>query len=105
MNPAYMILNGKKVRVEANWNALITFLSSIGADSMQGLSDLAQLRPSDLAGLMAVCVNEGERLEGRVGGYTGEFIGELCGMQEMGQFISIYVSQTSPKLPAEKKKE
>lgn len=99
MNADYILIEGKKVRVEANWNALTTFLMQKGADSMQGLSNLAQLQPSDIAALMAACANEGERLDGRTADYDAQKIGEKCGMAEIGEFITIYVRQTSPKLP------
>lgn len=103
MNKDYIVIDGKKVRVEANWNALTAFLDATGRNTMDGLSDLAVMKPTDIAPLMAACVNEGERLDGREASYTGLQIGELCGMTEMAQFISIYAGQTSPKLPKEKK--
>lgn len=103
MRKDYIIIDGKKVRVEANWNALTAFLDATGRNTMDGLSDLAVMKPTDIAPLMAACANEGERLDGREASYTGQQIGELCGMTEMAQFISIYAGQTSPKLPKEKK--
>jgi hypothetical protein len=105
MKADYIYIDGKKVRVEANWNALTSFLTAKGADSMQGLSNLAQLQPSDIAALLAACANEGERLDGREADYDAMKIGEVCGMTEIGEFIAIYVRQTSPKLPAEKAKK
>lgn len=103
MNKDYIVIDGKEVRVEVNWNALTAFLDATGRNTMDGLSDLAVMKPTDIAPLMAACVNEGERLDGREAGYTGLQIGELCGIAEMAQFISIYTGQTSPKLPKEKK--
>lgn len=103
MNKDYIVIDGKEVRVEVNWNALTAFLDATGRNTMDGLSDLAVMKPTDIAPLMAACVNEGERLDGREASYTGLQIGELCGMTEMAQFISIYAGQTSPKLPKEKK--
>lgn len=99
----YIVIDGKKVRVEANWNALTAFLSATGRDTMEGLSDLASMKPSDIAPMMAACINEGERLDGKDADYTGQKIGEICGMTEMVQFINVYARQTSPKLPASKK--
>lgn len=101
MKADYILINGKKVRVEANWNALTAFLDAKGSNSLQGLSDLASLKPTDIAGLMAACANEGERLDGREADYTATRIGEICGMTEIGQFITIYARQTAPRLPEE----
>lgn len=103
MRKDYIIIDGKKVRVEANWNALTAFLDATGRNTMDGLSDLAVMKPTDIAPLMAACANEGERLDGREASYTGQQIGELCGMTEIAQFIAVYAGQTSPKLPKEKK--
>lgn len=105
MKKDYILIDGKEVRVEANWNALTSFLAATGRNTLDGLSDLATMRPADIAPLMAACINEGERLEGREAGYTGLQIGELCGMSEMAQLIAIYADQTSPKLPSETKKK
>lgn len=105
MKKDYILIDGKEVRVEANWNALTSFLAATGRNTLDGLSDLATMRPTDIAPLMAACINEGERLEGREAGYTGLQIGELCGMSEMAQFIAIYADQTSPKLPRETQKK
>lgn len=103
MRKDYIVIDGKKVRVEVNWNALTAFLDATGRNTMDGLSDLAVMKPTDIAPLMAACINEGERLDGREADYTGLQIGEMCGIAEMAQFISIYTGQTSPKLPKEKK--
>ena len=63
MRKDYIEIDGKKVRVEANWNALTAFLAATGRNTMDGLSDLATMKPTDIAPLMAACANEGERLE------------------------------------------
>lgn len=103
MRKDYIEIDGKKVRVEANWNALTAFLAATGRNTMDGLSDLATMKPTDIAPLMAACANEGERLDGRETDYTGQQIGEICGMTEIARFIGIYAEQTSPKLPKSKK--
>ena len=53
MRKDYIIIDGKKVRVEANWNALTAFLDATGRNTMDGLSDLAVMKPTDIAPLMA----------------------------------------------------
>ena len=39
MRKDYIEIDGKKVRVEANWNALTAFLAATGRNTMDGLSD------------------------------------------------------------------
>lgn len=105
MDKKYITIAGVKHRVEANWNAITSYLSSRGKDSLQGLSDISQLSPSELAPLMSACVNEGNRLEGNDLQVTPEWIGENCGMSEMTQFVTIFCEQTTPRLPVDKKKK
>lgn len=90
-----MILDGREVRVESNWNSMVAFLKETENDSLSALTSLQDLKPSDIAPLMAACVNEGERLEGREAHYTGKDIGSLCGVQEMTQFIQIFAKQST----------
>lgn len=71
---------------------------------MAGLSALGELAPSDLADLMACCLNEGARLDGIEQEWTGERVGQYCGMSEMAQFLAIYNDQTKPQIPAKEKK-
>lgn len=102
----YIIAVGDaQVRVEANWRAITRFLQDVGRDTLQGLSDLAKLPPSDLAPLMAACINEGERLEGREASYTGEWLEENCGLAEISAFTAAFLEQITPKLPQEKEKK
>lgn len=90
-------LNGNTYRVEVNWNAIVAFLEASGRDDVRELMGLSALKPSDLAGLLAASVNEGERLEGREAHYSGEEIGALADFDTMAQFISIFARQTAPK--------
>lgn len=103
MNKQYITIKGMKYRVEANWRAITTYLAEQGKDTIDGLSSLASLSPTTLAPLMAACINEGERLDGREAAKDGNWIAENCSMPEVSQFIAIYVAQTAPQLPAEQK--
>lgn len=106
MNKDYIVLGGARLRVEANWNALMAFLKEQGRDDVGGLSSLASIAPSEFASLMAACINEGERLDGRNAEYTALKVGEMCGIAEVGEFLAIYNRQTSPQLqPVEEKKD
>ena len=106
MDKRYITVAGTQVRVEANWKAITDFLRSVGRDTLQGISDLAALPPSDMAPLMAACLNEGERLDGREATFTGAWIEENCGLAEVSAFITEFLYQITPKLPkAEEKKD
>lgn len=105
MNKRFVTINGKAYRVEANWRALTSYLAEKGKDTMEGLSDLASLSPTSLAPLMAACIREGERLEGHDETISGDWIAENCSMPEISAFITIYIDQTTPKLPGEQSKK
>jgi hypothetical protein len=105
MNKMYITIAGAKHRVEANWNAITSYLTARGKDSLQGLSDISSLSPSELPHLMAACVNEGERLEGRESSLTAEWIGENCGMAELTEFVSAFCRMVTPQVPADKAKK
>lgn len=98
--------DGRTFRVELNWNALVNFLESSGRDDVRELVNLSTLKPSDLAGLLAAGIHEGERLEGREVNLTAEEIGEAVGFGVMGTFIQIFTKQMNPQgAPEEGKKE
>ena len=97
--------DGRTFRVELNWNALVNFLESSGRDDVRELANLAALKPSDLAGLLAAGINEGERLEGREVSFTAHEVGALVDFGTMAEFISIFTRQTAPKGQPEEKKE
>ena len=97
----YITIQGKQYRVEANWRALTTYLAQKGKDTIEGLSDLASLSPTTLAPLMAACINEGERLDGRECAINGDWVAENCSMPEISAFIAVYIAQTTPKVPQE----
>lgn len=105
MNKQYIQISGQSLRLEVNWNAITGYLQSRGKDSLQGLSDISQLAPSELAPLMAACIKEGERLDGRQTTVTAEWLGENCGMSEMTAFVAAFCQQATPHLPASEPKK
>ena len=92
-----IIIDGQAYEVVANWNALVAFLKEVGRDTMDGLTGAGQLSPSDIAPLMAACVNEGLRKKGEDKRFTSEEIGEKCDIVTMGEFMQVYVEQVMPK--------
>ena len=101
-------IRGKEYPVEANWRAVIGFLKSVGKDNLQSVSDVISLSPSAVGGLMAACINEGERIAGRDERVTPELLDDLRPTEAIGivnEFIRIYLAQCAPALPEEPKKE
>lgn len=105
MTKEFITLGGTKYRVEANWNATVAFLKFKGTDDIAAFTDIANLKPSDLAPLFAACVNEGERLEGHEVSFTPEEVGAVATMPEMSEFLRIFVAQIAPAVAPDKKKD
>lgn len=94
-------IKGRDYRVECNWKACMDFLKAKGTDSIEGLTNIATLAPSDLALLAVCCIREGERLEGRECKMDNDFIDTLPlveGLAVIGRFLSIYSAQSQPKV-------
>lgn len=101
-------INGREYRVEANWRALTGYLRERGTDSLDAVADVINLSPSNIGGLMAACINEGERLEGRDVRLTADILDDMRPAEAIKvarEFIGIYLSQVAPALPEEPKKD
>lgn len=108
MPKATMTLGGREVRVEINWNALSAFLADVGRDTLEGLSTISVMKPSEIPALMAAAINEGERLEGRESKLSALDVGALIKPADVTAFMNIYVEQSRAQVeeePAKKKDE
>lgn len=101
MQKDYIILSGKRYRVEVNWNAMLDFAEQRGLKNIGELMDVNEIDKENVADLCAAGIREGERLEGRECRITGKEVAELIAPREMMRFVGIYVSHISPKLPEE----
>lgn len=104
----HITIRGREYRVEANWRAITGYLRSIGKDSLEAVADVVSLSPSTIGGLMAACINEGERLEGRDSRVTEALLDDLRpaeAVQVVNDFVHVYLLQAAPELPEEPKKE
>lgn len=93
-----IIIAGQAYRVEVNWNTIVSYLEQSGQNDVTALANFGSLKPSDIAGLLAAAINEGERLEGREVSFTAKEIGSRCGMKEIADFIRIFSAQTAPQV-------
>ena len=103
-----IVINGREYRVEANWRAITGYLRETGQDTLDGVANITSLSPSTVGGLMAACINEGERLEGRDARVTASILDDLRPSEAIGvlkDFVKVYLSQVAPQVPSEPKKE
>ena len=99
-----MTIGGKEFRVECNMNALMEFLQERGTDDFSALADVKKLKPSDMLPLMAACIREGERLEGRECSLTSKDLGAMADFSSLGSFIAIFNRAMAPAVTVEEKK-
>lgn len=101
----YIDIAGKKYRIEANWNAITAFLLAVNANDSQSLGSALNLKPSDYPQMMASCINEGERMDGRDCNFTGADIAAMCGIGDMMKFLTIFNKQAFPSSTPETEKK
>ena len=105
MKKDYINIGGKEYRVEVNWNALAAFLAAVGRDSIEELAHFNTIRPSEITALIAACIIEGERLDGRKCNISALDLGAIITPNDVAAFMDIYVRQSSPKLEVEESKK
>ena len=105
MKKDYIEIAGKRYRVESNWNALTAFLDAVGRDTLDELSRINTIRPSELTALMTACIEEGERLDGRDGAPSAKELGAIITPDDVREFLTIYVRQSNPKLTQDEQKK
>lgn len=105
MKKDYIEIAGKRYRVESNWNALTSFLDAVGRNTLDELSRIDNIRPSELTALMAACIEEGERLDGRGGAPSALDLGATITPEDVREFLEIYVRQSNPQIEQEEPKK
>ena len=86
-------IGGKKVRVEMNWNAMMTFCEEKGIDDLSKLGEDGNVTPRDLLTIMYSAIKEGERMEGRKFELTKEGLSEIVRPSDITLFLKIYKEQ------------
>lgn len=105
MKKDYIKIGGKRYRVEVNWNALAAFLAAVGRDTIEELANFNTIRPSEITALIAACIIEGERLDGRECHISALDLGAVIGPSDVAAFMDIYVRQSAPKMEVENPKK
>ncbi len=105
MKKDYIEIAGTRYRVEVNWNATTGYLQAVGRDTIDELSKIGEIRPSELTALMAACIAEGERLDGRGNAPSAMDLGAVITPSDVTAFLEIYVRQSSPAMPVDEPKK
>lgn len=93
MKNNYLLIGGEKVRVEMNWNAMMSFCDQKGIDDLSKIGDIGKLTTRDLLMIMHSAIKEGERMDGKNFEKTKEQLGEVLRPSDISQFMSIYKEQ------------
>ena len=105
MKKDYIQLAIGRFRVESNWNALTAFLEAVGRNTLDELSKIDTIRPSELTALMAACIAEGERLDGKGDAPSALDLGAAITPDDVRAFLDIYVRQSNPQLSQDESKK
>ena len=105
MKKDYIEIGGIKYRVEVNWNALAAFLAAVGRDTIDELASFNTIRPSEITALIAACIVEGERLDGRKCTVSALDLGAVISPADVAAFMDIYVRQSAPRMELEEPKK
>lgn len=104
MRNDYLTIAGQQYRVEANWDAFVSFCEIRGYDTLESIDMLKNIKMRDLAPLMWACIKEGEKQDGREFGLSLNEFSPLLMPIHITQFMPIYVKHTkqpdAPKAPA-----
>ena len=100
-----IVIGGNEYRVEANWNAHASFLREMGRDTIDELASFNTIRPSEITALMASCIAEGERLDGRKDVPSSLDLGAVITPGDVAKFMDIYIRQSSPQMEVENPKK
>ena len=105
MKKDYIEIAGKRYRVESNWNALTAFLDAVGRNTLDELSKIDAIRPSELTAMMAACIAEGQRLDGSKDCPSALDLGAVIKPDDVREFLEIYARQSNPQLGTDESKK
>lgn len=93
MKNNYLLIGGEKVRVEMNWNAMMSFCDQKGIDDLSKIADAGKLTTRDLLAIMHTAIKEGERMDGKTFNLTKEQLSERLRPSDISLFMKIYKEQ------------
>lgn len=105
MKKDYIVIAGKRYRVENNWNALTSFLEAVGRNTIEELSKINSFKPTELTALMAAGIAEGQRLDGSKDIPSALDLGAVITPEDVRNFLEIYSRQSNPQLDREEPKK
>ena len=105
MEKDYIEISDRRLRVEVNWNATAAYLKAVGRDTIEELSQINEIKPSELTALMAACIAEGERLDGRDNPPSALDLGAAITPGHVADFLRIYVKQSAPQMDVDPPKK
>ncbi len=101
-----MFINGNEYPIAATFAAVASYLEMVGQDNPEGMAAFVKLPPSRYPYLIAACVNEALKKEGREERLTVEEISD-CDFMEVSTAVAVIFTEMSPKNtpPQEPKKD
>lgn len=97
-----VMIKGVEYPIAVTFAAVAAYLEAVGDDDYDGLAHLAKIPPSRYPHLIAACVNEGLRKEGRDERLTAEMVRDTD-IFEVGAAVNAIYDAMTPKTTPEKK--
>lgn len=98
----FIEIEGKQYRVLVCWNAVSMFLKEKGMEDISEFGNLSKMTASDMLIMLYWSLYYGEDSENRVLPYSSsDKLGNVIGMAQMKEFISIFVEQITAQVPQE----
>lgn len=95
LKPEYLDINGRKLRVEVNWNTIcdFSFLTGVDFNDFCQMASDGKVTPKDLRTMLYCAIKEGERMDGRPFELTELDLGEGIRPGIIIMFVEIFTRQ------------
>jgi hypothetical protein len=106
MRNDYIEINGKKFRIEFNWNAISSFIEDNNL-SLSSIDELDNLKPSQITSLIFNAIKEGARIENIPFNFNEKDVGASLSLKNISDILVVFnrqVQATNANQPVKKKK-
>lgn len=95
MKKDFIEIDGRRYRVECNWDAIVTFCELKGLKTLEALDKIQNIELRDVSPLIYACVQQGEAMENREFNVEFDEFRKLLKPTHIKGFMPIFVSQFS----------
>ncbi len=97
----YIELEGKKYRIEFNWNTITEFCELKNISDLSALDSLKNLSAGDLRLFIHCALKEGERMDGKEFNITALELGGILKFHDIQRLMLVFKKQSSFSVASE----